>query len=246
MADLAAAPIGNVNPPPPVNVDDDDDLVNDNDGMAAAGGSLEKKRRRKRNHIDSVLPPRPKKAATAYSMFLKEYFRTRNGIATPNSMKDASEQWTALVAAEKTRLERLCDADRERYTAEMALWNQQRAYVKRPASCYALFLKDVWAETGTRTGRSISEMGKLAGARWKAMTAEEKQVYRDRYIQNVETKKTRMTNLAAGHVILNDQGVLQVDPNAGGVAVAGAVGGQGQGQGDANDLDSDDDDDDEM
>jgi len=176
------------------------------------------KKRRKRQHHHALLPKRPKRSVNAYSMFLKDFFRQRGPGANRTTMVEASQNWKSLTVEQKAEYELACVEDKERYVSEMTLWKQQRAFVKRPASAYALFLKDTWETekaNGTVGDKGVGDMGRLAAERWRAMAPAEKDVYKTRYVDQVNERTGRLSDLAHGNVVSTANGLEVRAPDAG-------------------------------
>jgi len=170
------------------------------------------KKRRRHYRVDSVLPKKPQKARTAYSMFLKDFFRElRGGVISKTAMKDASVQWRNIAPAKKRFYEEMCADDRTRYNRQMQCWKQQRDFVKRPPSAFALFLKELW-ETERNNHPTIADMGKLASERWRGMSPDQKAQYRTRYEDLLVEQKARMLSLEEGNVTVDQNGIRMNAP----------------------------------
>ena len=59
-------------------------------------------------------------------------------------MRQASLEWRRTGPEQRAAYEQASAPDKARYLQEMNIWKEQRAYLRRPASAYALFLKDTW------------------------------------------------------------------------------------------------------
>jgi len=176
-------------------------------------------RRRAVKKRPAGLPKRPKKPITAYSVFLKEYFQVNkpaSGLEARVMMGTASQDWKNLPAGDKQRYEDLTVDDRLRFTREMTQWRQQKSLLTRPASSYALFLKETW-QRERNSGRNISTMATHVSDLWRQMADEDKNVYKRQYEASVEEFKKTLDKLGSGELDINNVGAApaaaQIDDN---------------------------------
>jgi len=165
-------------------------------------------RRRAVKKRPAGLPKRPKKPITAYSVFLKEYFQVNkpaSGLEARVMMGTASQDWKNLPAGDKQRYEDLTVDDRLRFTREMTQWRQQKSLLTRPASSYALFLKETW-QRERNSGRNISTMATHVSDLWRQMADEDKNVYKRQYEASVEEFKKTLDKLGSGELDINNVG----------------------------------------
>lgn len=157
------------------------------------GGEPAKKRHRSKKPIDA--PRRPK---SAYMFFLAE-FRAKYKIANPDTTKvaevakAAGEVWRSLTPEQRAAYEQKSVGAKAQYAEAKRVYDNDHprpqrsvtkekdpAEIKRPQSAYFLFLSDFRAQfKGMHPDQhlQVSEMGRLAGEKWKTMTEEEKLPY---------------------------------------------------------------------
>lgn len=135
--------------------------------------------------IMKVLPKKPKKAGTAFGAFLSEFWNNLGNdpaVRNRGAIKTAADQWKAMSVENRARYNDMVKDDRARYAREMQTWKSTKNFYTRPASVYALFLKDRWEvakEAGTAI--SIGDMGKQCAQLWGQMTPAQKAPYHDRF-----------------------------------------------------------------
>lgn len=152
-----------------------------------------KKRHRSKKPIDA--PRRPK---SAYMFFLAE-FRANYKIANPDTIKvaevakAAGEVWRSLSAEQRNAYEVKSVGAKAEYAQAKRAYDDEHpkppraicrekesSGIKRPQSAYFLFLSDFRAQHKVDHPDQhiqVSEMGRLAGEKWKSMSEEEKAPY---------------------------------------------------------------------
>lgn len=68
---------------------------------------------------------KPKKARTAYNIFLSEYLSTSEGATNQEKWKSANENWRNLSSSQKLVYEQLAKDDKIRYANEIRSWEEQ-------------------------------------------------------------------------------------------------------------------------
>lgn len=150
----------------------------------------------------------PKKPPTKYTLFLQENFarvqaQLSPGSAAPAVMAELAKEWNSLPDEEKNQLEQKCAKLKEDYKQqviefgkglsdqELAFLKQKRGqrmqqlakemrqllgYPKRPLSSYFLFTQENLAELDNEP---LVERVKVLGQKWREMTDEQKEVYKE-------------------------------------------------------------------
>jgi len=136
-------------------------------------------------------------------MFLKDYWQNlgqNRELRTRDTIKAAAAHWKLLSAQQRTAFQDRVAAERQRYTQEMARWKTAKSFHTRPASVYALFLKDQWklAKTSPEARKSIGEMGRYCSRLWKGLTPEQKAPYVERFQRCQRRFRSSQLALKAG------------------------------------------------
>ncbi|XP_023563141.1 transcription factor A, mitochondrial-like [Octodon degus] len=74
---------------------------------------------------------KPKKARTAYNIFLSEYIQSSEGATIQDKWKSAYENWKNMSSSQKQVYEQLAHDDRVRYYNEIKSWEEQMIEVGR-------------------------------------------------------------------------------------------------------------------
>jgi len=156
--------------------------------------------KKKVKRISKMLPPRPKKATNPFGAFLRQFWANLAENRTRASMGLASEQWFLLSPEQRIPYNNMVLADRNRYETEINVWKSQKAFLTRPATMYALFVKDIWArETAKNIGNlNVSQVGTMASTEWRAMTDEQKEPYRARFARAKNNYTLSIRDFRAG------------------------------------------------
>lgn len=150
----------------------------------------------------------PKKPPTKYTLFLQENFarvqaQLSPGSAGPAVLSELAKEWNSLSNEEKDQLEQKCTKLKEDYKQQVIEFGkglteqevsfllekrgqkmkklakemrQLLEYPKRPISSYFRFTQE---HLGELENESLVERVKVLGQKWREMTDEEKEVYKD-------------------------------------------------------------------
>ncbi|RWS08318.1 high mobility group-T protein-like protein [Dinothrombium tinctorium] len=159
------------------------------------------------------LPLKPKRPMSAYNVFCKEIFngrRANNEITDLSStMKEASERWKTLSAAEKAKYERQVENDRKRYEKELQEYKKvmdQKITVKDFVQTLNDYLKEAEVERNSLKKMSafhlflreeVKDKGiKLAEAarHWNSLDERTKSEYKERAEKMNEEYKRKVQN----------------------------------------------------
>jgi len=91
-------------------------------------------------------------------------------------MKVISERWSSLNEEERKPYLELATQDKERRDSEMK--NFQKNHPKHPPTSYILFCNEIRQQlTADNPDKSMSDLAKLMGEKWKSLSDEQKQYY---------------------------------------------------------------------
>ncbi|XP_014678261.1 PREDICTED: DNA-binding protein MNB1B-like [Priapulus caudatus] len=148
--------------------------------LATTGNEGKAKRKRKAKD-----PNAPKRGSSAYLFFMKAFREQLASEGTKMSSmteltKVAAEKWSKLSEEQKKPFSDQAAKDKARYQEEMKLYRPSRDpnKPKRPLSAYFRFMAEFRKQVADK-GMSVTDIAKLGGATWTAMTESEKKPYRD-------------------------------------------------------------------
>ena len=177
--------------------------------MSQEGKSPYKKAYAEKMEIyNAPLKKLPKKPPTKYALFLQENFarvqaRLGPGSGGPAVMPELAKEWHSLSDEEKDQLEQKCAKMKEDYKQqviefgkgltdqELSFLKEKRGqkmqqlakeirqllgYPKRPISSYFRFAQE---NLGELEGEPVVERVKVLGQKWRDMTDEQKEVYKE-------------------------------------------------------------------
>lgn len=160
-------------------------------------------------------PNAPKKARSGYIFFCEENRdKAKVGTSKPTEITTRlGEMWKALKDAEQEKYNKKAQADKERYAREMATYvppphleeakrtrgaKKERTGPARPTSAYLFFCQDARAKIkAEKPDLSAKETMHELGARWNALTAEQRRPYEAKQA----TDKTRYETEKSGGVV---------------------------------------------
>ncbi|KAG9094012.1 hypothetical protein FS749_013298 [Ceratobasidium sp. UAMH 11750] len=178
------------------------------------------KKEKERKKAEKPYPPPPKRPSTSYFLFAREY-KPEPGAGVTQAAIEASEAWKALSDSEKQGYAKKFEEARAQYKTDLANWVASLNFAqlaaardnrepgtrdeaamehlpKRPATSYALFLKDTVTRpdmiskvdaAAQKEAKGDPEKlkklrigigGRLAAAEWKAMSDKDRQAYTDK------------------------------------------------------------------
>jgi hypothetical protein len=172
--------------------------------------------------IPGVVRPGPKRAQTSYFLFVaaeRDAVKEANPDAGVTDItKILGARWGQMDDAAKAPYEKQAAADKVRYAEELKTWQaahpdevaamdaqgkrgratkkkQKNGGPKRATTAYFYFTADMRERVKEENpGLKVTEIAKVIGAKWKALTEEEKQKYndmadkdKDRYAQEKAT-----------------------------------------------------------
>ena len=156
--------------------------------------------------------------------------------------KLVGNEWRSLSAEQKAPYKQKAEADAKRYKVELKASIQSgaaphqgkraraphrrgrgrsgfRSKVKPARSAWMLFSKDAWAQIKADDNIVGSEMTRVVGERWRALTPDEKRPYQEAHQREVERFNREKAEEA---LALSQSGVLLQDDD--GMAVGGSAG----------------------
>ena len=160
----------------------------------------------------------PKKPPTKYTLFLQENFsrvqaQLSPGSAGPAVLSELAKEWNTLSDEEKDQLEQKCAKMKEDYKQqviefgkgltdqELSFLKEKRGqkmqqlakemrellgYPKRPISSYLRFTQE---NLGELEDAPLVERVKVLGEKWRAMTDEQKELYKEKFRKEQEKYK---------------------------------------------------------
>lgn len=159
-----------------------------------------KKGKRTPKVVKKLMKHKPKKPSSAFGAFMGAFWSSvGKDPADRNNdvMKHASACWKVMPSEEKAQFRNAVAGDQARYKKAMDAWKAERKFLVRPATAYALFVKDLYARERGSHSQNIGAFGRHAGQRWKALSAKERDGYQQRYRQSVIRYQTSMTDYLA-------------------------------------------------
>mmetsp|Transcript_9262 Transcript_9262/g.19042 ORF Transcript_9262/g.19042 Transcript_9262/m.19042 type:complete len:352 (+) Transcript_9262:131-1186(+) len=138
-------------------------------------------------------PEMPKRPVSPWLRFLKQFRKDRPDIKHKEFMAAAAADWKSLSPNSKAPFESAYHVDKVQYDRDYQAfvdrWRRDPERPKKPPTAYLAFAADVRSQNPTL---KASEQAKLAGGKWKAMSAAEKQPYQNRVAPQVESYREQM------------------------------------------------------
>jgi len=138
-------------------------------------------------------PDAPKRPASSWLRFLAQFRKDRPDLKHKEVMTAAAADWKGLSPAAKAPFESAYRAEKAQYDCDLQghvdLSKPDPEKPKKPPTAYLLFAAEVRSQNPSL---KMTEQSKLAGKRWKAMIAGEKEPYERRAAPDVERYKEQM------------------------------------------------------
>jgi len=139
----------------------------------------------------------PKRAMTPLFWFNSQNFTkvqaelTQNGTLTANTQEkfkliqaEVKKRWDELSESERNKYIDLAAQDKLRYQKEAKAYQKKKDANKRPISGYLRFFAEIRADLIKENPTAkVTELSKLAGARWNALSDAQKKPYQQAYQQ---------------------------------------------------------------
>jgi len=133
---------------------------------------------------------KPKRVMTAFSFFVQDNFHSMKASYPDSPLKDLmsklSAKWNALSPEQKQVYQQKSEEDKKRKEKDMQVYLE--AHPKRPLNGYLLFCQQKRPEVVKSNPQvPISQIAKLLGERWNALSENEKEVFNRQYKAALQT-----------------------------------------------------------
>lgn len=169
----------------------------------------------------------PTRARSAYVFYTKEQRpvlkEQHPNLEFGDLTKRVAAGWKALSKAQRAKFETQAVADRTRYEAEIAQFNNEHPEVARrrkrakknaptkARSAYLYFTKDVRAELSKKNpDKSFGDLTKLVAARWKTLSDAQKK----KYVKQAADDRKRYDAEMAAYTPMSDEELDELDQSS--------------------------------
>jgi len=123
-------------------------------------------------------PTRPTRPLSGFNLFIKDYFQTdeaRSCHTASEVLAQAGMYWRSHPAEQQAYAEQARPGLLD-YKRQVRGFAKKKKILNKPGNAYIQFLQHLWRTEAN--GRSVAEMGQVAGQRWRAMSRDEKERFR--------------------------------------------------------------------
>jgi len=143
---------------------------------------------------------RPKRSNSAFIYFMKSKIaalrqkKENANLPITEIMKQAAQEWKTVPESEKKTFINEAAKDKKRYEAEKKE-AAKKAPPKRPASGYFAYLSEIRPQIKKeKPSLTITEIAKLGGKKWKALSEGERQKYNTKANKLLEEYKKKYSS----------------------------------------------------
>lgn len=129
----------------------------------------------------ATLPKVPKRPTSAYMAYFKSVHASHGSLSAAKASPIISKEWKAMDEAARQPYVQLAEQDKlrfekekEDYTKWLSKFMTKTNKKKRVPSSYAFFVKENFKDA---QGDDLPEKSKFLGAKWKAMSDDDKKPY---------------------------------------------------------------------